>query len=470
MQLPSRDDAVRLAGRRVGNRARPLVAMVVVMAMTGAGCTGPYAPGPEDVWAANTALVAVDKGTLAVGTADWADWGHLRQGQTLIVERDNPPIWGYIPYSGSVMRTPFSAGPDLSRRDTPMAQSYVWDTNDFRFAAPAAIVPSDELNQGGALGIAPVGPIEPGYLRYHTNGLLLTPGTTVTLGLERQVRTGTSWEWQPYANQSAAGSMELDPATAVVPVQVLLVDEPNDTTPWAVSAALAQLWLDGRTVDHLHTAHSGADLNAFVQDRDARPSYEDDHREPWGPDETAGRQGGPSNQQIDEIWCQCAFFHKNIQFRLVNVEHVPSAPTPGAADCLLPSNISTAGQGKSCLLGWIAAAHPPSGLTTLSLVFVHDFTFSSNGDGSVAQAWSSANGAIVSDRSLSGSIGSNFPQAALAHELGHILGGDDPRFSDDRNPSPAQNLMISHAPILTPDQCSIAYQRARQIAMFPVAP
>jgi hypothetical protein len=435
-----------------------------VCALTVAGC-GEQPLGPEDIWASNTALVAVDAGTLVRGTESLTNWGQLRQGRTLTVTRDNPPIWGYIPFTGTVRGTPLTAGPTVNRHDTRMAHSYLWDTNDFRFSGTADLTPTDELNPSGLreMGIAPVGPFEPGHIRYHTNGLRLTPGSPATIGLERSVGFD---QWEPYTNQSAAGALVLDPRTAVVPVQILLVDDPNDTRQFVVSEALAQLWVDGRTVDRLSTTYADGRLQGvYVQDRDARPNYQGDQHEPWGPDETAGRTLGPLNQHIDEVWCQCAFFDHNIQFRLVNFEHVPSA-SPRTPVCTHPDDIPNGFLSEDCVRDWTAAArHTPSGLHPLTLAFVHSFVYQF----ADADSFPAQNGTIVSDTALFGDT-TGFAQHVLAHELGHLLGGTDNLFSDYAiNQAPHPNLMRKSGPVLTADQCAIAYEKAKRLAMFPVA-
>ena len=52
----------------------------------------------------------------------------------------------------------------------------------------------------------------------------------------------------------------------------------------------------------------------------------------------------------------------------------------------------------------------------------------------------------------------------IAHELGHMLGGFAPEFSDGYREGDNPNLMAGGAPVLTARQCEIAYQAATRAA------
>jgi hypothetical protein len=415
-----------------------------------AGCGN----NPEDLWASNTALVAVDTGPSG-------SFQELRADRTLISERDNPPIFGWIPFTGTVVSSP-------SSHDSFLTRSLVWTQTEFRFDGSQGHTFTDTRNPDGMLSVAPIGQrTDQNYIRYHTNGLLLQPGDPVHLALQKHVYLGRPysghWEWETFPSGSAAaGSIELDPTTALVPVRVLRIDEPGVTQPWALSEALAQMWFDGRAVDHSQTSlSSGGSLNSFVNDQDPRPTYENGQVEPWGPSAMAGTAGGTEEQQPDAVWCVCSSFHKNIQFRLVDFQEVNAGSFSQA--CAATASLTDHLFAQTCLRGWTSVAdrvHPLPNAVTLA--FVHNYAAS--GD-AVAEAFP-GDGVVVSDLGLKDATGNVNPENILAHELGHILGGAAPEFLDGfHGPGTIHNLMNDASPVLTAAQCSIAFATAQILAI-----
>src|SRR5207247_6839078 len=103
-------------------------------------------------------------------------------------------------------------------------------------------------------------------MRYHTNGLQLVPGVPVDCLLQRRVFVGEPykdghWEWQAFPD--ARGQVLLDVSTRVAGVKIIAVTEPGGEAP-RTTQALAQLWIDGRTVDRLaQQTSNGGSLNSY---------------------------------------------------------------------------------------------------------------------------------------------------------------------------------------------------------------
>jgi hypothetical protein len=430
----------------------------VILAVIAAACD----PGPEDLWASHTAPVAVDTGN---------GWGQIRTGRPLVTHRDNPPIWGYLRFDGDVRPGARPQGPALAH-DSSLTAYSIWNRTEFRFTAPEGATYQDDFNDG-FLGVAAVGGgVANGNVRYHAGGLLLSPGRDTRITLQQHEFEGQpyegAWRWREFPNASAAGDIRLDPRTAVVPVHVLLVDEPNQPR-WGVSEALAQLWFDGRTVDRRMTSTSaGGSLNAFVADQDPRPDYGRGITEPWGPDANRGITSSTAIQQIDSVWCRCGVaYGKNIQFRLIGFQHVAS--NTGSARCANASRITDHLVAQTCVRSWIAAARrdAPGSERAIWVAFLHNYRASGS---AVGQAFL-GDGIIVSDQGLAGHIGARHPETTIAHELGHILGGQSYQFNDGYHPANvSENLMNDGSPVLTSEQCDIAYAAARARALFPVMP
>jgi hypothetical protein len=433
--------------------------IMVISALLFGGCND---PGPEDLWASNTAEVAVETGD---------GWGQIRNSRPLTVLRDNPSLWGYLRFEGTVV-----AGLPPEGRAVPHDSSgthySVWNRSEFRFTAPEGATYSDDFNDG-YLGVAAVGGgVRDGYVRYHTNGLLLEPGRPTRIALQLHEFVGRPyeghWRWRDFINASAAGEVRLDPRTAVVPVRVILVDEPGQPR-WIMSEARAQLWFDGRTVDRRGTSVSaGGSLNGFVADHDPRPRYGQGITEPWGPDATRGITSATGVQQVDSVWCICGKRRStNIQFRLTGFQHV-SAETAGER-CSRASGIADRLVAQTCLRAWISAARRElSGPSDRAvwIAFVHDYAASGS---AVGEAFLD-DGIIMSDEGLSSHHGARHPENVMAHELAHFLGGNSPLFIDGYHPPDTrENLMNDGSPVLTEEQCNVAYDAAVQRALFPVS-
>ena len=220
--------------------------------------------------------------------------------------------------------------------------------------------------------------------------------------------------------------------------------------------ALAELWFDGRTVDRLGQSLSGGrNLNSYITDRDARWTWNVDRFN----DPNQGRTTGNLVQEIDSVWCYCGVhYRRNIQFRLVRYREILSSEIPN-----FPADMSTISDSQ--LPYWIASAAshvnqiegvPADAAPTIPIVIVQRY-----GRRGVAQAWQQ--GIIVGESDVLENIGAFFPQTAIAHELGHVLGYASPLFNDGAGGR--DNLMSNGAPILLEQQCAIAHTAASRFAV-----
>jgi hypothetical protein len=381
------------------------------------------------------------------------EWRDLADGRLIVTFRDNPPMsgvvdltpgWAYSPAPGAVPETRATWWQRFSRFQ-------VWENADHRFAGSAMRTFTDANNPSGDLGVAAAGnlPAESSAarrVRFHSNGLLLQPGVPVAITLQRRA-LGPAWASVGNAN----GTVELDGATMLVPVALVLVQE-TSVTPPMIDLELAQLWFDGRTVNRLQITSSPTRSAVVLLDRDPHPAWTVDRLMDPG---SSRLLTGALAQDPDQVWSQCGRYGRNIQFRLVRFGTVPS--TAAGTQC---ANVSGAGAAapstlEYCIGGWGEALKRTTGNTTnaLTIAIAADYTIARG----VAQAW--REGILIGWRA----VGSQTTDQSrtVAHEMGHVLGWGSPLFNDGFGG--AGNLMAGGGPTLTRDQCDVAYTGARAI-------
>jgi hypothetical protein len=368
------------------------------------------------------------------------------QRETVTVFRDNPPLTGFVrihPYS--ITGSPPATVP----RTSPVASSFVWSGTEYRFGGSFGHTFHDERNAEGYLGLSHVGSApRPGTIeiRYHSNGLQLTPGNPVHLQLQQRERS-RAWVDVP----GVQGNVVLDPSTRIVGVSVIVVREPNDPAP-ATTEALAQMWFDGREVDRVQTSiSSGGALNAFISDQLPRPAW----TEAAFDNPSEGHRADAFRQEVDSVWCYCGRFGRNIQFRLVRFVAIDRTRITGVAEGI--NMIQSPRDRERWVRNVVAAAVPKGGPPSIPVIVVKEYTVGLEGPG---QAWPDG---IVIGENLYTDIGRLNRQNGLAHELGHVLGFDaagnlDPSFYDLTSGPP--NLMRDSSGILTERQAQVAYNNA----------
>ena len=400
----------------------PLLAVVALILLAACGSTDPRGRA------------------LAIHTG--VQWVPGNNGETVTVLRDNPPLSGVI----AAERGTFSF---QTPPPPPPAQNVVWDGFELAFDRTLGHTFRDSRNAGGILGVAPTGPApatRPVVFRWQSNGLLLSPGQSVSLHMIRRRYHGAApngtWGWDEVPDTDA--SVALDQRTKLVGVSVIVVTEEGVPRP-RMNRRLAEMWIDSRAVDRLESAtSSGGGLNARV--------YDADHRDSLDVAQTASPSNGrpdPVRMQIpDEVWSVCGErYGTNIQFRLVNYGEVASNVVSGA--CTHSATQPDSGT-PYCVGGWARAAIPATSPATIPLVFVTRYT----GSG-VAQAYP-GQGILFGETGVFGN-GVGNGENTLAHEIGHYLGGDALFFDGAFGPT---NLMADRSRNLTREQCAAAYANA----------
>jgi hypothetical protein len=446
---------------RIRNRIRScllVLAMVALFVLT--GCVGTSIPpqeAPADLQLLLAAKIAVNTGNPVGFKWDIDE----PAGTTITVYRDNPPLMGLltVPQGGSILRTPTNATP--YNVTSYLTQPFVWNGMDFRIAGSEGATFLDQLNTDGYLGITHLGGLPsasqsfPSALHWHTNGLQLVPGQPAHLQLQRRVFVSGSWTWQDVPDVHA--TLNLDPNTVIDAVEVIVVHAPGQPATHT-DRALAQLWFEGRTVSRLGTSVSDSPaLNAFLADHDPRASWSltTDNMN----DADQGRESSNllAQQDPDAIWCQCAVTQCNIQFRLVRYEEVSSDVAPG---CGMAGSVYFEGSYESCVNAWARYVQAHSN-TVYAHPIIPIVVLSRYPERGVAQTW--PEGIVMGEGDLSRSA---YPNAVLAHELGHYRGfsgvTEDPQFADGFGG--IGNLMTSSGTVLTVGQCSVAYTNAQAYA------
>lgn len=385
-----------------------------------------------------------------------AEWRVMSNGNPITTYRDNPPLTGIVTIApGQVLNTP--SGTPYFRVDNPRIQgAFIWDHVDFRLEGSFGKTFRSDQNVDGFLGISPAGPLPSSgarRARWHSNGLLLRPGETINLDLQRRRFVGApytgQWRWESVPDADAGGRLVLDQGTALVGVTVIVVRQGEERM--ISNRALAELWFDGRTVDRLgQSLSSGGNLNSYITDRDLRSTYDPDQFD--NPSQGRSIASGLM-QEIDKVWCYCGVhFQKNIQFRLVRYREILSSEIAN-----FPADISAISGTQ--LEYWVAAvaSHvnqlagvPADAPPTIPIVIVSRY-----GRTGVAQTWRT--GIIFGEQDVF-TNGGGFPEHTMAHELGHFLGGDSSIFNDGVVAAP--NLMSGNAPVLLSQQCDVAYRGA----------
>jgi len=184
------------------------------------------------------------------------------------------------------------------------------------------------------------------------------PGVNQSVQMRERVFQGQpdrrAWVWRDIEGTRA--NVVLDQATRVGGVHVIVVTEPGGRRP-PMDRAMAELWLDGRTVDRTSVV-SGASggLNVFITDHDPRTSL----MLSAGASADNGRTFPAQFQEPDAVWSVCGErYRQNIQFRLVRYTEVLS--TGICANAATRPNSGT----PYCIVNWARsvcqkARRPPS--------------------------------------------------------------------------------------------------------------
>jgi hypothetical protein len=417
-----------------------------------------------------TAQIAVHNGT---------HWEVLDRGNTITTLRDNPPLTGLVQLQPRLLVE--SGGTALDRGGDARCPGWAgtvcrhWLNGGYRIGGTSGHTFRDALNPDGLLGIAHVSstpPASDGGIRltdWHSNGLLLEPGTPVSLNFQELVFTGPPyrgrWGWQTYSTGS--GNVVLAQNTHIAGVNVLVLD---DNVPWPVRLDvprdMAEMWLDGRTVENRAIALSaGGHSDIFSAHLDPRPSWVlsnfDDPNQGRGTDSLALQL----RQEADSVWTYCgANFGMNIQFRLRAYARMNPSDVPQSGTCVgILDRRSDFREMQSCVNAWTAFARDTFGMndSNVWLVITKHFDVADS-PGAIATVFGVTK-ILWSQTELAGGTGASLPanvQNTLAHELGHVLGRGSALFADQLDgmgrPIPG-NLMGNSAPILNRPQCELAY-------------
>ncbi|HET7712383.1 MAG TPA: hypothetical protein VFL80_10680, partial [Thermoanaerobaculia bacterium] len=398
---------------------------------------------PDDPERLRNATVAVHTGT---------QWRQLSDGRRIVTFRDNPPITGVIDLTPGWVYSS-TAGSFADTRSVfwrRFARYQTWSDSDHKFTGAEIRTFRDPDNAAGELGVAAVGnlPAESSALRrlrFHSNGLLLEPGSPVAIALQRR-STGPAWSMVGNAH----GTIELDERTAIVPVAVAVIREAAATPP-AIDLALAQLWSDSRSINRSMVATSQRSSSLLVLDRDPLPGWTVDRLMDPG---TGRALVSAFAQDPDLVWSQCGQYGHGIQFRLVRFGTVDATSAgPRCGNISGPGTTAPPSTIESCITGWGEALKRQTGNTTpaITIAFTADYQIARG----VAQAWRTGilfGWAAVFSQTTD-------QTRTIAHEIGHVLGYGSALFYDGAG-GPG-NLMAGGGAALTREQCQAAYPTAQ---------
>ncbi|HSP17108.1 MAG TPA: hypothetical protein VLV78_20365 [Thermoanaerobaculia bacterium] len=411
---------------------------------------------PDDPEEQRTATLLVHTGL---------EWKILSDERRVTTYRENPPMTGVLDLTpGWMFRTDADSSAPTTRSYWTLNANYqAWFASEHKLTTTGRTF-RDDLNPDGVLSVAAAGSIPDEAhalqrIRFHSNGLILEPGVPVDVRLQRRA-LGAAWN----DVGTAFGTVVLDPSTIVVGIAIAIIREPNTPLP-DVDRSLAERWIDGRGVYRRLSSSTETRSSGLVLDRDLHRNWTVDHLDdPRSVREEQNRYG----QDPDRIWSQCGRYGKNIQFRLVRFGIVDSDVPAGTSSspntgCRNPSSV-TPGVAPSvmpyCISGWGAALRRQTGNTqpAIDVAITKDYPQL----GRVAEAWRT--GTLFPTGTL---MWATRVHNVLAHEIGHVLGfeggEENTMFIDGWGG--IDNLMAGGGEQLTREQCSIAYEHARNFAV-----